>query len=160
MDGSFSSLTREALESLVLQSPGEQKNHLIQSFIQGQQPYAKSFASEGLASFASWNHLAIQPALDSSYNAIGFGTPILKPRVAALAELQVSKQLALDCKNQNETSADIPTISHLQFSGENIQNKTNAVKQKSPEKGKRTAKKRSASINDEQEHADRRSSSG
>ena len=150
-------LTCEALRSLTtLTSQTQHKSCLIQSYLQGQKVHAKAFAADGVA---SWNTQAVQEgSLGASLeNAIGFGTPVLKARVAAPeADAPDSETLANACKDQRESPIDI-SVYCFSKSGENTQNGTvaTAVRHKvSFEKGKAVTKKRTASVDDEQENAD------
>jgi hypothetical protein len=84
-----------ALNSLSLQNvptlPKLDKSHFIDSYLQGQKVHARTYATEGQALLSSLDRHNPSPDRRTLPTPVqvqhyGFGTPVLKPRVARLRE--------------------------------------------------------------------------
>jgi hypothetical protein len=82
--------TSDKLQPSQSKQQRQHKTDFISAFVREQRLHAKTHTAEGLAFFASWDRLAPDiPSTPSKTEStpvdmgFGFGTPVLKPRVAA-----------------------------------------------------------------------------
>jgi hypothetical protein len=95
-------LTCDAL--LLLPSRLKDKKDLVESFIREQKAHAKTYAAEGLHSFA----ISDPERIRDDAGDCGFGTPVLKPRVAIPEPAPVTDVM----KDVTNTTGQSPRATH------------------------------------------------
>jgi hypothetical protein len=156
-------LTSEHVHTL----PRLDKARFMHSYLQGQNAYADTHASEGRTLF-SWNRNTPSPDRRTPIapaQHCGFGTPVLKPRVARHRERLPDPAITEDCdehrpSHTNAPQKQVPQISDMkvklkppeQWSKEKLR----TVGSPSRAKAKSPSKKRAAILDEDEDRAARR----